>query len=245
MFHRKKSINISIGLGVWLAILLLTISIGSPMILDTVYAQENTKAIGAVQLESNQPGVLEVSWDAPTETPLDYRINWARVGENFPTWTDLSGNAFPTSSSYTITDLDQGVRYKVKVRARYNGSAGDWSERVEAVVASAPTATATATATATPPYLQTRRRRHARQHRQKRPPPRRTAGLSTLYALRAISPGYSKYRGVRRLKLPMTTELVGHVPIKTSLLGRTTAPMPIRRVHYTRSPVWMKECATR
>ena len=150
MFHRKKSRNIAIGLGVWLAIPLLTIFIGSPIILDTVYAQEDTKAIGAVQLESNQPGVLEVSWDAPTETPRDYRVNWARVGENFPTWTDLSGNAFPTSSSYTITDLDQGVRYKVQVRARYDGSAGDWSERVEAVVASAPTATATATATDTP-----------------------------------------------------------------------------------------------
>ena len=81
------------------------------MILDTVYAPEDTKAIGAVQLESNQPGVLEVSWDAPTETPCDYRVNWARVGENFPAWTDFSGNAFPTSSSYTITDLDQGVRY--------------------------------------------------------------------------------------------------------------------------------------
>ena len=59
--------------------------------------------------------------DAPTKTPRDYRVNWARVGERFPTWTDLSGNAFPTSSSYTITGLDEGVRYKVKVRARFNG----------------------------------------------------------------------------------------------------------------------------
>ena len=61
LFHRKKFIKHPIGLAVWLAMLLLTISIGSPMILDTVYAQEDTKAIGAVQLESNQPGLLEVS----------------------------------------------------------------------------------------------------------------------------------------------------------------------------------------
>ena len=115
------------------------------------FAQEDTKAISTVRVQSSQPGVLEVSWDAPTETPRDYRVNWARVGENFPTWTNLSGNAFPTNPSYTITGLDEGVRYKVKVRARYEGeSPGGWSATVEAVIASSPTATPTATATATP-----------------------------------------------------------------------------------------------
>ena len=109
------------------------------------------RAIGAVRLVSSQPGELEVSWDAPAETPRDYRISWARVGESFLTWTDLSGNAFPTSSSYTITGLEEGVRYKVKVRARYNGSSGPWTEPVEADVAVAePTATHTPTATYTP-----------------------------------------------------------------------------------------------
>ena len=97
--------------------------------------QVDSKAVGAVRLESNQPGVLVVSWDAPTDTPTDYRVNWARVGEDFPTWTDSSGNAFPTTSSYTITGLDQGVRYKVKVRARYDGPPGGWSGIVEVVVA--------------------------------------------------------------------------------------------------------------
>ena len=107
-----------------------------------------------------------MSWDAPTETPRDYRISWARVGDNFLTWTDTSSNAFPTSPSYTITGLDQGVRYKVRVRARFDGPPGSWSDIVEAVVASAaptaiptttatdtpaPTATATSTSTTTPP----------------------------------------------------------------------------------------------
>ena len=95
----------------------------------------NSREIAAVRLVSNQPGVLEASWDVPSETPHDYRVSWAKVGESFRTWTDLSGNAFPTSPSYTITGLDAGVRYKVKVRARYNGSAGDWTEPVEADVA--------------------------------------------------------------------------------------------------------------
>ncbi len=44
------------------------------------------------------------------------------------------------------------MRYKVKVRARYNGSAGSWADAVESVVASAPTATPTPTAT---PELET------------------------------------------------------------------------------------------
>ena len=95
----------------------------------------NSREIAAVRLVSNQPGVLEASWDVPSETPHDYRISWAKVGESFRTWTDLSGNAFPTSPSYTITGLDAGVRYKVRVRARYNGSSGDWTEPVEADVA--------------------------------------------------------------------------------------------------------------
>ena len=81
-----------------------------------------------------------------TNTPRDYRVNWARVGKNFPTWTDSSGNAFPTTPSYTITGLDQGVRYKVQVRARYVGRPGGWSDIVEAVVApAAPTTTPTDT----------------------------------------------------------------------------------------------------
>ena len=109
------------------------------------------RTIGAVRLVSSQPGELEVSWDAPAETPRDYRISWARVGESFLTWTDLSGNAFPTSASYTITGLEEGVRYKVKVRARFNGSSGPWTEPVEADVAAAgPTATNTPTETYTP-----------------------------------------------------------------------------------------------
>ena len=100
--------------------------------------------------------MLEVTWDAPVEAPTDYRLSWTRTGEGFKAWTDSSGNAFPTTNSYTITGLDEGERYKVKVRARYAGSSGAWSEIVRAGVASAatdtptPTETSTATPTDTP-----------------------------------------------------------------------------------------------
>ena len=96
----------------------------------------NAKVVSNVTLQSNQAGVLEVSWDAPLAAPKDYRISWSLIGEKFPTWTDLSGNAFPTSPSYTISGLDEGVRYKVRLRARYeSGGPGDWTEVFKADVA--------------------------------------------------------------------------------------------------------------
>ena len=133
-----------IGLVVWI------VAATPSGILRSVHAQENSRAIGAVRVESNQPGVLEVSWDAPTATPREYRVMWARVDESFPSYRDNYGNAYPTEPTYTITGLDEGVRYKVKVRARYDDYPGDWSAHAEAVVAAAaPTATLTPTATDT------------------------------------------------------------------------------------------------
>ena len=150
MLRQKRVMAALIGLVVWI------VAATPSGILRSVHAQADSRAIGAVRVESNQAGELEVSWDAPTATPRDYRIMWARVDESFPSYRDNYGNAYPTSASYTITGLDEGVRYKVKVRARYDDNPGDWSAQAEAVVAAAaptatpsPTSTTTATATAT------------------------------------------------------------------------------------------------
>ena len=91
--------------------------------------------IGRITLTSAQPGTIQASWEAPSETPVDYRISWAKAGEPYLTWTDLSGNAFPTDPSRTIADLEESETYKVKVRARYGGSAGDWSGEITITVA--------------------------------------------------------------------------------------------------------------
>ena len=102
----------------------------TPQVLQT------PRDIGGITLTSTGPGVIEASWEAPTETPADYRIAWAKVGEPYLTWTDLSGNAFPTSPSQTVTDLEEGEQYKVKVRARYSsGGPGDWSGELTVTVA--------------------------------------------------------------------------------------------------------------
>ena len=91
--------------------------------------------IGRITLTSAQPGTIQASWEAPSETPVDYRISWAKAGESYLTWTDLSGNAFPTDPSRTIADLEEGETYKVMVRARYGGSSGDWSGEITITVA--------------------------------------------------------------------------------------------------------------
>ena len=83
--------------------------------------------IGRITLSNAIPGTIQASWEAPSETPADYRISWAKVGDPYLTWTDLTGNAFPTDPSHTITGLEEGETYNVKVRARYDGTSGDWS----------------------------------------------------------------------------------------------------------------------
>ena len=102
----------------------------------TPQVPQTPRGIGEITLASTGPGVMEASWEAPTETPADYRIAWAKVGEPYLTWTDLSGNAFPTSPSQTVTGLEEGEQYKVKVRARYSsGGPGDWSGEFNVTVA--------------------------------------------------------------------------------------------------------------
>ena len=97
--------------------------------------QSDPRGIYHLTLTSTESGVIEAGWDAPGEAPVDYRISWAKTGESFRTWTDMTGNAFPTGASHTITGLEDGEEYKVQVRARYGGSSGPWSDASTVTVA--------------------------------------------------------------------------------------------------------------
>ena len=93
-------------------------------------AQQADGAISGLTLTSDAPGTLHVSWDAPGTVPTDYRVNWARSDETFPSWTDDTANRYPQTTSLQLTGLDQGAEYKVRVRARfYDGAHADspWS----------------------------------------------------------------------------------------------------------------------
>ena len=84
-------------------------------------------AISGLAATSTTPGTIDVDWTAPTgAAPDDYRVRWARSGESWPSWRDAAGNLYPTTSSQRITDLDEGVTYKIEVRARYRAGYG-WS----------------------------------------------------------------------------------------------------------------------
>ena len=94
--------------------------------------------ISELEVVSEATGTLTLRWIPPVDSPdhggvlSDYRISWALEGENFATWTDLGRNAFPAAplSEYTITGLDPGAAYKVRMRTRYNrgvSAAARWS----------------------------------------------------------------------------------------------------------------------
>ena len=107
-----------------------------PVQQPVVQVQQDDGAISALTLTSDSPGVLDVSWDAPTgAAPTDYRVNWARSGEDYPPWTDNTANLHPTTTSQQLTGLDEGVEYKVRVRARYHDGpwSGPWAEATRQV----------------------------------------------------------------------------------------------------------------
>ena len=141
---KKNQIRLALAvLGAWLilaAVMAVLPSLSS--LPDTEFVKDSSQAVRGLRVISSQPGVLEVSWDAPADPPLEYRLAWARVGESFPARSDGPGNAYPALPSQVITGLDEGVRYKVRVRARYESSESDWSAPIEIAVASSSVALA-------------------------------------------------------------------------------------------------------
>ena len=106
----------------------------------TVSAQSNTPdwklaPTGLTVLAGDQAGELDITWDAnsqTTKTLSDYRVTWTPDGEDFrspnsePDWF-----AYPTTNEVTVTGLDAGETYQVKVRARYDDDRKSrWSDVV-------------------------------------------------------------------------------------------------------------------
>ena len=86
-------------------------------------------SVSGVRVWSDEPGVLRVAWGAASPLPSDYRVRWASRGEGYKSWSDLSGNAFPESSSLVLEGLEADSVYRVQVRARYYDGQGKrlWS----------------------------------------------------------------------------------------------------------------------
>ena len=117
----------------------------------TAWAQGQEGEITGFSLSSPNPGELVVSWDIPFPSPTDYRVMWARLDQDYPSWKESNeaqrGNEYPAgdSASFTLTGLTEGGEYKAKVRARYNGGeyqdnpwSGPWSQEATLEVSSTP-----------------------------------------------------------------------------------------------------------
>ena len=97
---------------------------------STVHAADNE--ITGVTLTSPNPGELAIAWDAPSRAPSDYRVTWKKSDGKWPSYknanTAQGGNAFPTGTSHTVSDLEEGTEYSVRVRARYHDGDGNVQE---------------------------------------------------------------------------------------------------------------------
>ena len=82
----------------------------------------------------DDPGELVINWDAHTQTTKtlrDYRVAWTPQGESFKRASQTDWNVYTTSTQHTVTGLDAGATYQVKVRTRYEGNQGSrWTDVV-------------------------------------------------------------------------------------------------------------------
>ena len=89
---------------------------------------------GLTAVAGDDPGEMTISWDAHTQTTktfLNYRVAWTPEGERFKSADRTKWNAHTTSNQHTVTGLDAGATYQVKVRTRYEGRQGSrWTDVV-------------------------------------------------------------------------------------------------------------------
>ena len=80
-------------------------------------------AIGSPTATDDNAGWLVIAWEAPQaphDAPTDYRVNWARSDDDYPSYTEEHGNAHPATPTHTLEGLDQDTEYKIRIRARYS-----------------------------------------------------------------------------------------------------------------------------
>ena len=125
----------------WLAVLAMTAiaAILAFAAVMTVSAQSDDRdwklaPTGLNVSAGDQAGELNIAWDAhpqTTKTLSDYRVTWTPDGESFKTPNQTEWYAYPTTNQASVTGLDAGTTYKVRVRARYDDNKKSrWSDVV-------------------------------------------------------------------------------------------------------------------
>ena len=102
----------------------------------------------------DDPGEMVINWDAHTQTTKtlrDYRVAWTPQGEGFKRASQTNWNVYTTSTQHSVTGLDAGANYQVKVRTRYEGNKGSrWTEVVTGQTAAPPAVPTNSAATGQP-----------------------------------------------------------------------------------------------
>ena len=144
----------------WSIVVVLALLIGVAAVAavagSSSYAVDPEGTMAEPTLSSDEAGVLTISWTAPTPTPRDYRIRWARADLKYLSFSadneDHRGNEYPASASTSLVlrDLTPGASYKVEMRARFGGNgerewSGPWTQEVRLQVFEAVTPPAAAT----------------------------------------------------------------------------------------------------
>ena len=130
------------------AVALLVLIAASLLLLhQPAEAQTNERATSNLAVSSTNPGELAITWDAPSRAPSDYRVTWKKSDGKWPSYkndnTVERGNAFPTGTSHTVSDLEEGTEYSARVRARYHDGGGNveqsgpWSTTLQVTTAQA------------------------------------------------------------------------------------------------------------
>ena len=113
----------------------------------TVSAQSETPdwklaPTGLTLAAGDQTGELDLTWDPHPQTSktlLDYRVTWTPDGEAFRPNSEPDWYAYPTTNEVTVTGLDPGQTYQVRVRARYDDNRkSGWSDVQTGDAAEAP-----------------------------------------------------------------------------------------------------------
>ena len=111
-------------------------------------------ATGLTVSAGDDPGEMVITWDAHTQTTktfLNYRVAWTPEGESFKRASQTDWNVYTTSTQHTVTGLDAGANYQVKVRTRYEGNQGSrWTDVVTGQTAAPPAVPTNSAATGQP-----------------------------------------------------------------------------------------------
>ena len=99
-------------------------------------------------VRSVEPGTITASWVKPVAAPIQYKLRYTHIG------TDRWNSSYPSpeSASHTLTGLEEGEEYLVRLEGHYIRDLISHSTPAEVriKVASAPTPTPTPQRTATP-----------------------------------------------------------------------------------------------